>query len=349
MYIHDVMELAIERGASDIHFRVGRPPVLRIDGELVNIETAVLTPDDTQIIVKSITPDEHITRLEQHGGSDYGYSYESKCRFRVSIFKERGYHGMVCRLIPNKIYSVEQLGLPKHILTLLTKPRGLVLVTGPTGSGKTTTLAAMIDWINTERSTHIITVEDPIEFIHQHKQSVVTHRELGVDVPSFKEALKRALRQDPDVIMVGELRDLETIEAAITAAETGHLVFGTLHTNSASATVDRIIDVFPTDQQEQIRTQLSVALEGVISQTLCPKSQGAGRVAAFEIMFVTPGVRNLIREMKTHNIVSAIQTGGQLGMQTMDQHLIYLYQRGLITHQEVLLKAQDREEIQKQI
>lgn len=347
MYIHDVMELAIERGASDIHFRVGRPPVLRIDGELVNIEAPPLTPDDTQIVVKSITPDEHITRLEQHGGSDYGYSYENKCRFRVSIFKERSFHGMVCRLIPNKIYTFEELGLPKQIVGLLTKPRGLVLVTGPTGSGKTTTLAAMIDWINTERSTHIITVEDPIEFIHPHKQSVVTHRELGVDVPSFKEALKRALRQDPDVVLVGEMRDLETIEAAITAAETGHLVFGTLHTNSASQTVDRIIDVFPTDQQDQIRTQLSVALEAVISQTLMPKARGAGRVAGFEILMVTPGVRNLIRDKKTHNIVSAIQTGGQLGMQTLDQHLLMLYQRGVVTYQEVLLRAQDREEIQK--
>ncbi len=349
MYLHDVMELAIERGASDIHIRVGRPPVLRVDGELVNIETAVLAPDDTQIIVKSITPDEHVTRLEQHGGSDYGYSYENKCRFRASIFKERGYYGMVLRLIPNRIYSIEELGLPKQIIAQLTKPRGMVLVTGPTGSGKTTTLAAMIDWINTERSGHIITVEDPIEFVHPHKQCVVTHREIGVDVPSFKEALKRALRQDPDVILVGEMRDLETIEAAITAAETGHLVFGTLHTNSASSTVDRIIDVFPTDQQEQIRTQLSTALECVISQTLCPKARGAGRVAGYEIMIVTPGIRNLIRDKKTHNIISAIQTGGQLGMQTLDQHLIALYQKGLITHQEVMLRAQDRDEVQKQI
>ncbi len=349
MYIHDVMELAIDRGASDIHFRVGRPPVLRIDGELVNIETPVLTPDDTQIIVKSITPDEHVTKLEQFGGSDFGYSYEDKCRFRCSIFKERGFHGMVLRLIPNKIFTFEQLGLPRHIQPLLTKPRGMILVTGPTGSGKTTTLAAMIDWINTERAAHIITVEDPIEFVHPHKQSVVTHRELGVDVPSFKEALKRALRQDPDVILVGEMRDLETIEAAISAAETGHLVFGTLHTNSASSTVDRIIDVFSTDQQEQIRAQLSQALEAVISQTLCPKAQGSGRVAAYEIMIVTPGIRNLIREKKTHNILSAIQTGGQIGMQTLDQHLLQLYQRGVITHQECLTRAQDREEIQKQM
>jgi len=347
--MHDLMQMSLDRGASDIHLRVNRPPVLRLDGGLVDVDAPPMKPEDTEELMKSVTPDSHLPIIDEIGGSDFAYAYKDLCRFRMSVFRERQRFAVVARLIPGRIYSFEELGLSPKIKELLCRPRGLVLVCGPTGSGKTTSLAAMIDWINIEHERHIITVEDPVEFLHPHKQGIMTQRELGVDTPSFKMALRHALRQDPDVILVGELRDLETIEAAVTAAETGHLVFGTLHTNSASETVDRIIDVFPTNQQSQIRAQLAAALEGVICQTLCRKARGTGRVAAFEIMIATAGIKNMIRDEKTYNIPSAIQTGGQLGMQTLDQHLQALYSRGLITYDTAMEKAANPSELAKQL
>lgn len=349
MFVHDVMELAIERDASDIHFTVGRPPVLRVDGDLVPIDHDDLTPEDTESIVKSIAPDEHVNNLEEKGNSDFAYEHDDGNRFRVAIFKQQKDVGMVMRLIPNEIYSMDELGLPSKLKEICEQPRGIVLVTGPTGSGKTTTLAAFIDYINRNFSHHVITIEDPIEFKHPHKKSVITQRELGVDVLSFTEGLRSALRMDPDVMLVGEMRDQETISAAITAAETGHLVFATLHTNSAAQTVNRIIDTFPQEEQSQVRSQLSVTLSSVISQTLMQTARGTGRIAAFEIMIATPGIRNLIREKKEQNIPSAIQTGGNIGMRTLDQHLKELYQRGKIEYEKAIANAQEPEELKKKI
>jgi len=345
--MHDLMYLANEMGVSDIHITPGRPPIFRIDGEVRDVEGAdVLTGDDTEILVKSIMPDSHLPIVEERGGTDFGYAFKDICRFRVSVLRTKGKYAMVLRRIPSRIFTFEELGLPNKFKELLHRPRGIILVTGPTGSGKTTTLAAMIDYINRERSAHIITIEDPIEYYFPHINSIINQREVGVDVVSFADAIRGALRQDPDVILVGEMRDLETISTAITAAETGHLVFGTLHTNSAPKTVDRIIDAFPTNAQEQIRTQLASSLVAVISQCLLPKLRG-GRIAAFEIMINTPGIANLIRDKKTYNILSAIQTGQQLGMQTMDQHLLYLYQRRIISGELALSFAQDLEEMKK--
>ncbi len=349
MFVHDVMDLAIEREASDIHFAVGSPPILRVDGELTKIDADEMGPQDTEQVVKTIAPDEHLNRLGEQGGSDFGYEHTDGNRFRVAIFKQQKYVGMVMRLIPNKIFSFEDLGLPGTMKEVCTYPRGIVLVTGPTGSGKTTTLAAFIDYINANFGKHIITIEDPIEFKHPHKKSLITQRELGVDVLSFSDGIRAALRMDPDVILVGEMRDKETIGAAITAAETGHLVFATLHTNSAAQTVNRIIDTFPQEEQGQVRSQLSITLSSVISQTLMPKKRGTGRVAAFEIMVATPGIQNLIREKKEQNIPSSIQTGGDLGMQTLDQHLIQLYQRGVISYDEAVANAQNSKELKKKI
>lgn len=349
MFIHDVMELAIERDASDIHFTVGRPPVFRIDGEMVSIDSDELTPEDTESLVKSIAPDEHINNLEETGGSDFAYEHEDGNRFRVAIFKHEKNVGMVMRLIPNEIFGIDELGLPSKMKEICDQPRGIVLVTGPTGSGKTTTLAAFMDYVNRNFAKHIITIEDPIEFKHPHKKSVITQRELGVDVLSFTDGLRSALRMDPDVMLVGEMRDRETISAAITAAETGHLVFATLHTNSAAQTVNRIIDTFPQEEQSQVRSQLSVTISAVISQTLMPTARGTGRIAAFEIMIATPGIRNLIREQKEQNIPSAIQTGGNIGMQTLDQHLKQLYQRGKIDYDTAIANAQEPEELKEKM
>ena len=309
-----ILQACVTQGASDIHITVGRPPVLRIDGHLRSLETKVLDPDDTVSLMKSITPDRCQQELQEEGSTDYGFAFGDAARFRVSVFKQKGNVAIVLRQIPNKILSFDQLGLPKICAALCRRPRGLFLVTGPTGSGKTTTLAAMINYINENFDRHIVTVEDPIEYYQPHKKSVINQREIGVDVPSFAEALRRVLRQDPDVILVGELRDLETIEAAVSAAETGHLVFSTLHTTSASGTINRIIDVFPTDQQEQIRIQLAGNLLAVLSQALCPLATGRGRVAAYEFLVVTPAIANLIRENKTYRIDSSIQTGKKLGM-----------------------------------
>jgi len=338
----DLLQLVVAEGASDLHVRVGTAPVIRVHGVLHRVEGPVLNPEDTEELMRSITSEDHIQQVRERGGADLGFAFGDMARFRVSVFKEKGNFGIVARQIPNKLLTMEQIGLPPSARELLYKPRGLVLVTGPTGSGKTTTLASMIDIINMEREdAHIITVEDPIEYYHTHKKALVTQREVNVDVPSFAEALRRALRQDPDVILVGELRDLETMDAAITAAETGHLVFGTLHTTGAAKTIDRIVNAFPVTQQEQIRIQLSTVLQAVISQLLIPRCDKPGRVAVFEIMINTPSVAALIRDNKTFRINSDIQTGAKHGMVTLDSFLMEKYQMGLIAQEEVITKAQD--------
>jgi twitching motility protein PilT len=337
----DLLQVVVDEGASDLHLRVGVPPVIRSHGGLVSMDLPALTGEDTERLMKAITSESHIQKVREHGGTDFGFAYGDQARFRVSVFKERGSHGLVLRQIPNKLLTLEQIGLPPSVKDLLYRPRGLILVTGPTGSGKTTTLASMVDVINTERDCHIITIEDPIEYYHRHKKSVVTQREIGVDVPNFAEALRRGLRQDPDVILVGEMRDLETMEAAITAAETGHLVFATLHTTGAARTVDRIVDAFPTDQQEQIRTQLASSIVAVISQLLMVRADQKGRIACFEIMISTPSIQALIRDNKTFRITSDIQTGAKYGMVTLDANLMGLYERGLISYGDLITKSQD--------
>ncbi len=338
----DLLQLVVSEGAADLHIRVGTPPVIRLHGVLHRVEGPPLRPEDTEELMRSITSEEHIQHVRERGGADFGFAFGELARFRVSVFKEKGNFGLVLRQIPSKLLTFEQIGLPPSVKELLWKPRGLVLVTGPTGSGKTTTLASMINIINEERDdAHLITIEDPIEYYHKHKKGLVTQREVNVDVPNFAEALRRALRQDPDVILVGELRDLETMEAAIAAAETGHLVFGTLHTTGAAKTIDRIVNAFPTNQQEQIRSQLSTVLQAVISQLLLPRSDKPGRVAIFEIMINTPSISALIRDNKTFRINSDIQTGAKYGMVTLDSFLLEKYQAGLISQHEVITKAQD--------
>jgi twitching motility protein PilT len=338
--MNDLLELMVDQHASDLHLQVGQPPTLRLSGSMVPIEGPSLGPTDTEKLMLSITPDNHQQSAKLNGGADFGFACGEKARFRVSVLKSKGNYGMVLRQIPNKFYGLRDLGLPDKVKELLYRPRGLILVTGPTGSGKSTTLAAMINYINEARDGHIITIEDPIEFFHPHKRSLVTQREVGSDVPSFSDAIRRALRQDPDIILVGEMRDLETIEAAISAAETGHLVFGTLHTNSAAKTIDRIIDAFPANMKEMIRMQLSTSLIAVISQVLCKKI-GGGRAAGYEIMINTSSISSLIRENKTFRITSDIQTGANLGMITMDTHLMSLVNREIITPDEAVEKAQD--------
>ena len=341
MDIIQIMNEAVKQNASDIHLAVARPAIFRVNGKLVPFGDQQLTPKDTEEFTKAITSEQHRSQIERIGGVDFGFNLERGIRFRASCFKQRGSHGIVLRLLPRKFYTFEEIGLPARIVELLNRPRGLILVTGPTGSGKTTTLATMINYINENRDVHVITIEDPIEYFHDHKTSIVTQREVGVDVPSFSEGLIKALRQDPDVILIGEMRDLATMESAITAAETGHLVFATLHTTGAARTVDRIIDVFPSHQQAQIRVQLAANIEAVVSQTLLPTMDGRGRVAAFEIMVATPAIRNLIREGKTHQIVSELQTGAKYGSRTLDSHLIDLYSQGLVSYEECLSKSYD--------
>jgi twitching motility protein PilT len=346
--IDKLLHTVVTRGASDLHITVGQPPVLRIDGHLKALETKVLEGEDTMALMKSITPERCQQELQEVGGSDYGFAFGELARFRVSIFKQRGSVAMVLRQIPVKLLDFKDLGTPPVLAELCARPRGLILVTGPTGCGKTTTLAAMVDYLNENFDHHIITVEDPIEFYHTHKKSTVNQRELGVDVPTFAEAIRRGLRQDPDVILVGEMRDLETIEAAITAAETGHIVFGTLHTTGAQGTVNRVIDVFPTSQQEQIRTQLSTAVIGILSQALLPKI-GGGRVAAYEMLVVNAATANLIRENKTYRITSTIQTGQRQGMLLLDDDMFRLWRDGLVEKKEVLLKANQPEQLAAKI
>lgn len=338
VHIDRLLDTCIRVGSSDIHLHVGRPPVLRVDGRLRNLETKVLEPEDTVALMKSVTPERNQQELQEEGGTDFGFAFGDKGRFRVSVYRQRGNISMVLRLIPSKILTFDEIGLPPIVKALCRRPRGLFLVTGPTGSGKTTTLATMLDYINRNFDRHIISVEDPIEYYHKHHKSVFSQREVGVDVPSFAEALRRALRMDPDVILVGEMRDLETMEAAIRAAETGHLVFATLHTTGAQGTINRIIDAFPVAQQEQIRVQLSTTLIAVLSQTLLPKKNG-GRVAAYEFLVVTPAIANLIRENKTYRIDSSIQTGKKYGMQLLDDHLWECYDTDLVDGEECLEKA----------
>src|SRR3984957_15441173 len=346
----DLLQLVVSEGSSDLHIRVGVPPVIRVHGILHRVEGPLLTPEDSEELMRSITSEDHIQHVRERGGADFGFAFGELARFRVSVFKEKGNFGMVLRQIPTKLLRLEDIGLPPSVRELLYKPRGLVLVTAPTGSGKTTTPPSMINIINEERDeAHIITIEDPIEFYHKHKKAIVTQREIGVDVPSFAEALRRALRQDPDIILVGEMRDLETIDAALTAAETGHLVFGTLHTTGAAKTIDRLVNAFPTNQQEQIRIQLSTVLQAVISQLLIPRIDKPGRVAIFEIMVNTPSVAALIRDNKTFRLNSDIQTGAKYGMVTLVSFLIEKYMAGMIAREEVITKSQDPQTIQQKL
>src|SRR5687767_8804603 len=346
----DLLQLVVSEGASDLHIRVAVPPVIRLHGILHRVEGPALKSEDTEELMRSITSEDHVQQVRERGGADFGFAFGELARFRVSVFKEKGNFAMVLRQIPSKLLTMEQIGIPPSVRELLYKPRGLVLVTGPTGSGKTTTLASMINIINEERDdAHIITIEDPIEYYHTHKKAVVTQREVNVDVPSFAEALRRALRQDPDVILVGELRDLETMEAAVTAAETGHLVFGTLHTTGAAKTIDRIVNAFPMNQQETIRIQLSTVLQAVISQLLLPRVDKPGRIAVYEIMINTPAIAALIRDNKTFRIQSDIQTGAKYGMVTLDGYLLDKYQQGVISREEVITKSQDPVTIQTKL
>jgi len=348
LQIDKMLETVVRERASDLHITTGQPPVLRMGGHMVRLETKTLTPEDTVGLMKSICPERNQQELQEVGGTDFGFAFGDKARFRVAVFKQRGHVGMVLRRIPNEFLSFEQLGLPMVIRDLIMRPRGLFLVTGPTGSGKTTSLASMINYLNDTTDHHIITLEDPIEYYHQHKKSTINQREIGVDVPDFPEALRRALRMDPDVILVGEMRDLATISSAITAAETGHVVFGTLHTTGAQGTVDRIIDVFPTNQQEQIRTQLSVAIIGILSQALLSRKP-KGVVAAYELLVVTPAIANLIREAKTYRINSSIQTGRKFGMQLLDDALFSLWKNNICEEDTVVIRSNQPGELKARI
>jgi len=358
----ELLQAIIDEGGSDLHVRARMPPLLRVHGELLPLTEDVLSDDESEALVKEFVNgvmekdprrkddvEKYLKELEVNGGADFALAHPDGTRFRVSVFKERKRYGAVLRQIPNSLLTLEQIGIPNTVRELLFKPRGLILVTGPTGSGKSTTLASMLDVINQERSVHIITIEDPIEFYHESKKSIVTQREVGDDVPSFAEAIRRALRQDPDVILVGEMRDLETIAAAITAAETGHLVFGTLHTTGSAETIDRIVDAFPMNQQAQIRTQLAAGLQAVISQILLPKldanGEVHGRVAAFEIMTRTDAICSRIRDNKTNMIKSDLQTGAKYGMFTLDTSLTNLFKQGLISYDELITKSQDPDSI----
>lgn len=345
----ELMTTAIEVGASDLHLNPGRPPVTRQDGRLVSLGTDELTAADTERLVRELCDEVHWKELQDVGTTDIGLAHESGTRFRVSCLRQRGRYAAILRVIPSKLLTFEQIGLPERCLELLRRPRGLVLVTGPTGSGKSTTLATMIDWINRNQDRHIVTIEDPIEFYHTHAKGLVTQREVGSDVPNFVEAMRRVLRQDPDVILLGEMRDLDTISAAITAAETGHLVFGTLHTTGSARTVNRMVDAFPGNQQEQIRAQLSVSLVAVISQVLMPRAGGRGRVAAFEVMINTPAISNLIRKNETNKIQSTIQTSRRMGMVTLDDCLLELSKQGDIDRQTALDFAQDPRDLESRL
>jgi twitching motility protein PilT len=341
-HIDDILRMAIERKASDIHITAGLPPMVRIDGEVVPLPFSPLTPEHTQRLVYDTLTNDHIQKFETKHELDFAYAIKDLARFRFNVYVQRGATAGALRVIPTKIPTFESLGLPPVIREMSKRTSGLILVTGPTGSGKSTTIASMIDDINDNRQNHILTIEDPIEYLHTHKKCMVNQREMHSDTYSFHDALRAVLREDPDIVLVGELRDLETIEAALTLSETGHLVFGTLHTRNAPATVDRIVDVFPTDQQDQIRVLLGNTLEGVVSQQLLPKL-GGGRCAAIEVMLGTAAIKNLIREGKTHQMYSVIETGAQIGMQTMDRSLADHFKVGHCSYEECLMRAVDKE------
>jgi twitching motility protein PilT len=344
--MHDLLTIMIERGASDLHITTGTPPQIRLHGKLTPLtQFERLTPQDTQRLAYSVLNEGQKQKFEEDNELDLSFGIQGLARFRCNVYRQRGAVAAAIRVIPIKIRSFDELGLPPVVEQLADRPKGLVLVTGPTGSGKSTTLAAMVDKINNERTEHIMTIEDPIEFVHHHKKCLVNQREVFSDTHSFKNALKYILRQDPDVVLVGEMRDLETISAALTIAETGHLTLGTLHTNSCAQTINRVIDVFPTTQQSQVRAQLSLVLEGVLSQQLIPTTDGRGRVMSLEIMVTTPAVRNLIREEKIHQIYSSMQAGQKFGMQTMNQSLLDLVQKRKITREEALNRSMLPEEL----
>ncbi|MDK2800098.1 MAG: twitching motility protein PilT [Clostridiales bacterium] len=349
MNIDELLKYTVEKRASDLHLTVGIPPTMRLYGELIHIGQDKLSPEDTERYIKQILTDEQFQLFQAKGELDLSFSVAGVGRFRINVFRQRGTMAAAIRLVASQIPSLEELGIPISVSELAKKTRGLILVTGPTGSGKSTTLAALINLINCQRKAHILTLEDPIEYLHRHEQSIVNQREIGHDSHNYANALRAALRQDPDVILVGEMRDLETMSIAITAAETGHLVLSTLHTIGAAKTIDRIIDVFPPSQQQQIRVQLSTVLQAVISQQLLSRKDKNGRVAAIEVMIANPAIRNLIREGKTHQITSIIQTGMQFGMQTMDNAIMDLYKKGMITRQDAITYATDQDIINRML
>lgn len=346
VHVDDLLREAGERGASDLHLSVGLPPVIRIDGKLVRMDYSPLAPNEIQRLVYDILKTDHIQWFEKTHELDFSYGVRDIGRFRVNVYKQRGSVGAAFRSIPNQIPSFEQLRLPNVLRELCRKHSGLILVTGPTGSGKSTSIACMIDMINSEREVHIMTIEDPIEYLHRHKRAMINQRELNTDTDSFDNALRAVLREDPDVILIGEMRDLETISAALTLAETGHLVFGSLHTRNAPQTIDRVIDVFPPHQQDQIRVLLSNTIEGIVAQQLIPRL-GGGRVASIEVLIATSAIRNLIREGKTFQIHSTIETGAQFGMQSMDKVLADLHKNGQISLQDATARSIDPENFQR--
>ncbi len=349
VHIDELLELVVEHNASDLHLAVGLPPILRIDGELKRTRYEVLSAPVAQRMMYDILTDEQVQRFETDLELDCSYALGETARFRVNVFRDRGTVAGALRLIPRQIPTIKELGLPPVLEELARRVRGLLLVTGPTGSGKSTTLAAMLDQVNRERGEHIVTIEDPIEYLHEHNKSIINQREVGHDTHSFQNALRSALREDPDVLLVGEMRDLETIKLAITCAETGHLVMATLHTNNAAESVDRMIDVFPAQEQEQIRVQLSNNLLAILSQQLLPRAGEPGRIAVIEVMIATSAIRNLVRENKAHQVTSVIQTSGEVGMQTMDQALRDLYKQSLITYEVAMRRAQNPDELEKLI
>ncbi len=348
-HIDDLLRAMVEKGSSDLHVAVGIPPIIRVDGALLPLAFEKVSSQDAQRLIYDILTDEQIQRFETELELDFSYQLARIARFRVNVFRDKGNVALAFRQIPQKIPTLKDLNLPAVLEDLTRLPRGLVLVTGPTGSGKSTTLAAMINQINTESGRHIITIEDPIEYLHTHRTSIINQREVGQDTREFKNALRAALREDPDVILIGEMRDLETMQMAVSAAETGHLVFATLHTNSAATSVERIVDSFPPGQQEQVRLQLSNNLQAILCQTLIPRANQPGRVCCMEIMRASPAIRNLIREAKAHQITSMIQTSANLGMTTMDQSLRDLYVRGIISFEDAMTRAMNPSELEKMI
>jgi twitching motility protein PilT len=349
VHIDTLLRAMFEKGASDLHLTVGSSPMIRLHGEMEALDFEKMRPDTVQQLVYSILTDEQKEKFERENELDLSFGVEGVGRVRMNVFKQRGAVASVMRQIPTKIKPIEELDLPRAVHDICKVPKGLVLVCGPTGSGKSTTLAAMIDWINTNTQSHIITIEDPIEFVHNHKKSLINQREIGADSRSFATALKYVLRQDPDVILVGEMRDIETIGAALTIAETGHLVFATLHTPDAVQAINRIIDVFSPEQQAQVRTQLSFVVQAVMCQQLLPKAEGGGRCIAVEVMIATPAIRNLIRDEKVHQVYSALQTGQDVGMQTMNQSMAALYRKGKVTYQAIMDRTTDARDLERQV